>query len=115
MVSKDLHPQHFAEHQGDVEGMTVRVTPDFSAVVQVRYEAHGDSTYYQPADVAFVNGHPLARLGLDSHASYNGVGKNDNDWITLASYSAAGLGANFVDIITKAGPMWTPFGVGVNG
>lgn len=107
--------QHFAEHQGDIEGMTIRVKPDFSAVMQVRYEAHGNSAYYQPGDVAFMNGHALARLGLDSHASYNGVGKNDNDWITLASYSAVGLGADFVDIITKNGPVWTPFDVDGSG
>lgn len=107
--------QHFAEHQGDIEGMTVRVKPDFSAVLQVRYEAHGDSTVYQPSDVPFLNGHALARLGLDSHASYNGLGKNDNDWITLASYSAVGLGADFVDIITRNGPVWTPFGVDGSG
>ncbi len=107
--------QHFAEHQGDIEGMTVRVKPDFSAVLQVRYEAHGDSTFYNPSDVAFMNNHALARLGLDSHASYNGLGKNDNDWITLASYSAVGLGADFVDIITRTGPLWTPFGVDGSG
>jgi hypothetical protein len=34
----------FAEHQGDIEGVTVRVTADFGAVLFVRFEAHGDST-----------------------------------------------------------------------
>jgi hypothetical protein len=82
--------RNLAEHAGDLESITVRVKPDFSAPLVVRYEAHGDSTFFKPADVDWTDGtHPQVRAGLNSHASYNGKGKNPMDWITLADVKLA--------------------------
>jgi len=106
-------PGHFnymirdlAQHEGDLEVVTVRVTPDFSAVIQVRYEAHGDPTWYNPDAVDWTaQTHPKARVALNSHGNYNGHGKNPNDWITLADAKLAEV----VDIITDGGAVWRPY------
>jgi len=98
-------PGHFnyiirtlAEHEGDLESISVWVKPDFSAPIIVRYEAHGDSSYYKPADVDWTDGtHPQVRAGLDSHASYNGKGLNPVDWIVLADEKIAEV----VDIVSN--------------
>ena len=99
----------YGEHQGDIEGITVRVKPDFSEIIFVRYEAHGNSTFYYPGEVDFEGTHPIVRCALNSHATYNGRGKNNNDWIVLSSNTGAGTGVDFIDIITTTGPQWRPF------
>src|SRR5207248_1582076 len=46
----------FAEHQGDIEGVTVRVSRDLGTVQHVAYEAHGTKTLFPPNEVDFVSG-----------------------------------------------------------
>ena len=99
----------FAEHQGDIEGCTVRVTPDFSSIIFVRCESHGDSSYYPPRLLDYSGTHPIIRSSLNAHGSFNGKGKNPNDWIVKESYEKLGTGGLFIDIITSTGPAWCPF------
>ena len=96
---------NFAEHEGDIEGISVRITPDFKKVVFVRYEAHGNSSYYAPSEVPFEGSHPIVWCGLYSHSSYNPMGLNVNDWIDLQDIG--GL-AEVVDIV-NASIMWRPY------
>ncbi|HXS68314.1 MAG TPA: Vps62-related protein, partial [Candidatus Polarisedimenticolia bacterium] len=95
----------FAKHEGDVEGISVRITPDFSKIVFVRFEAHGDSSYYAPNDVLFDGSHPRVSCALNSHSSYNPKGFNANDWIVLKDIGGLSEG---VDIIND-GPIWRPY------
>ncbi|HEX3048835.1 MAG TPA: Vps62-related protein [Bacillota bacterium] len=106
----------YAEHQGDIEGMTVRVDPDFQKIQQVIYEAHGEPRVYRTEEVDFEGDtHPIARCAYNSHATYNGKEKKDDDWITLESYSLLGWGADFIDIIHCQGPVWRPFAYDSSG
>ena len=95
-----------AEHQGDWEGFTLRLTPDLKTMIYGVTEAHGNQHKYPAFQMDWTDGtHPQLRLGLDSHGVYNGKGKNDNDWIVLSEN-----GPNeCVDIITKDGPVWQPW------
>jgi hypothetical protein len=102
----------FAEHQGDIEGVTVRVTADFGAVLFVRFEAHGDSTYCLPAEVDFDGTHTLVCCALNSHATYNGRGRSEEDIITLQPVELFSIGVDFVDVVHRNGPRWRPFDTG---
>ncbi|MEA2623874.1 MAG: hypothetical protein QOH61_2784, partial [Chloroflexota bacterium] len=64
----------FGEHQGDIEGVTVRLDAPQGNIVWVRYEAHGDSTFVTPANgLSLVPGtsRPMVWCGLGSHATYS--------------------------------------------
>lgn len=105
----------FGEHQGDLELIAVKVTPDFSRVLAVRYEAHGNGTVYEPEDVDFVGTHPLVKVAFDSHATFNGNGRDPNDWVTSDEYAVLGFGVEFIDIFTRDGFSWQPFAWGDGG
>lgn len=94
----------FAKHEGDIEGISVRITTNFQNIVFVRYEAHGDSSYYAPAEVIFDGSHPRVSCALNSHSTYNPKGFNANDWINLKNYSLT----EGVDIIND-GAIWRPY------
>lgn len=83
-----------AEHQGDFETVSVRVSPDLERVLSVRYEAHGNSRYFWPEQVTFVKDpvtgkatHPIASAALHSHATYNPTGYCPQDWEFLGELS----------------------------
>jgi hypothetical protein len=95
---------NFAEHEGDIEGVTVRITSDLQNIVFVRYEAHGNSSYYAPLELLYLGTHPKVSCALFSHSTYNPAGKNANDWIELKDYALA----EGVDIIND-GPRWEPY------
>lgn len=97
--------EDFAKHQGDVEGVSVRITPDFQKIIFVRYEAHGNSSYYAPGDVPFEGSHPQVSCALNSHSSYNPEGLNANDWIVLKDIGGLSEG---VDIVNN-GAIWRPY------
>lgn len=124
--SFDCAIEQFAFHQGDVESITVRVTPDFSKVIHVGMAAHGHyHTYYLPDELAFVTGtHPLVNCAVFSHASYNSLDSSrfihpsdrteykvltdvfDLEWMGL---NAGRL--NFMDDISWGNVTWQPFSV----
>lgn len=107
----DCSTPHFAEHQGDVESITVRVKPDFSSVIFVRFEAHGGSTYYLPETVKFDDSgkRPYVGCALNSHASYNIAGQSSMFTAVLDSWGEDDIGVNvveIVDFIDPNGPQW---------
>jgi hypothetical protein len=98
--------QSMAEHEGDWEGVDVRLAPDLGSVVLVSTEAHGDKMSYLPSEMDWTEStHPQLRLGLNSHGVYNGKGKNPEDWIILEDLKAAAV----IDLITRDGPSWRPW------
>lgn len=103
----DVSLPHFAEHEGDIESVSVRVSGDFNTIIQVRMEAHGYSTYYEPNDLDFKDQHVLVRSALNSHASYNGKGKPVADTVILKDISILGLGIDVTDFTsTENSPRW---------
>jgi hypothetical protein len=95
-----------AEHEGDWEGVTIRLTRELDKVIMITTEAHGDRKDYLPGEMDWTDKtHPQLRLALNSHGVYNGKGKNPNDWITLEDLKVASV----IDIITKDGPTWRPW------
>ena len=107
---------NLGEHQGDIESLTVRVSAEFDRIISVRFEAHGDSTYLAPQDVAFYAGsHPVVRAGYGSHGTFSHKGLRDEDWHKAKSFAALGFGADFVDIVSVGGPRWQPFEIGDHG
>ena len=100
---------HFGEHEGDVEGVTVRMSPDLKTIWHVRYEAHGHERWFSGEDVDLEDGHPLVRCSLNAHATYNNRGKKDLDWEVNTRFKALGFGVEFIDILSNQGPRWMPF------
>jgi catechol 2,3-dioxygenase-like lactoylglutathione lyase family enzyme len=95
----------YGKHQGDLEWVSVLVSKDFSRVIGVGFEAHGDVSYYPPGQYPSEGEHLLVRVALNGHGCRNGQGKNDNDW--LYTYELADI-MGTVDIITKSGVAWRP-------
>jgi hypothetical protein len=95
----------FGKHQGDLEWVSVLVSKDYSQVLAVGFEAHGDVTFYVPGQYLTEGEHPLVRVALNGHPCRNGYGKNDNDWIYTYEIPFV---FGTVDIITKAGATWRP-------
>ena len=93
------------EHQGDLECCTVRVDRDFTRVLMVRTEAHGDGTFLAPDALSFDGTRPIVNCALSSHGVYNAKGMNPNDWVTLGSFTKV---ITFIDILTQSGPVWNP-------
>lgn len=99
-------------HQGDIESIGVRVTPDLERIIAVGYEHHGDRIYYAPGDFPAEGDHPIVRCALNSHACYNGKSHDpDHD-----AYIVTAAGAGFVDIVdvisNARGAHWRPFETG---
>lgn len=72
------------EHQGDLEMVTVRVAADFSEVLSVRFENHGNSKHFFPAQVTFdqdaTGTHPFVSSALHSHGTWNPSAYGTEDW-----------------------------------
>lgn len=115
--------EQFAFHQGDVESITVRVTPDLTKVIHVGMSAHGDYTYYLPDELAFETvTHPLVNCAVFSHASYNSLdtshfihpGDRTEYKVLLDIFDLAWEGfnagrLNFMDDISWGNVTWQPF------
>lgn len=117
----------YAEHQGDIEGITVRVTADFQQVISVNYESHGDDHFFDANEVDFEKTHPIVLSAYNSHASYNSKyicqkesypspNNSGLDDILLDKKSITApligeVGINFVDIISpqEIKLIWKPF------
>ncbi|RPJ74678.1 MAG: DUF946 domain-containing protein, partial [Alphaproteobacteria bacterium] len=100
----------YAEHQGDIEGITVRVTPDFQQILNVVYEAHGNPTSFNACDIDYEHEtHPKVFCAYNSHATYNSQGVTGLKDVILEDYSHLDLGVKFVDVISSIGSIWRPF------
>jgi hypothetical protein len=98
---------HYGEHQGDIETVSVRVTPDLAQAMLVRLEAHGHSTYYGVDELDFADGHPIVCSVLNSHGTYNGRGKMPaNDWFQVETHAPF---VAFIDMIGQESYQWCPF------
>jgi hypothetical protein len=90
----DYYMPDFADHEGDIEGVKIRVDPTFSRIIFVETFAHGtDFAFtYPPGDITFwpdvprypsgqilANGgtHPIIHSALHSHATYNPAYRSD--------------------------------------
>lgn len=110
----DCFVANFADHQGDIEGISVRVDPSFKTVTWVRYEAHGDSVFYPPSAITWwtdANGvkttNPVVYSALHSHATYPGTGPaQSGNYVVVESHGPL----DFSDYIrpTNQSP-WIPF------
>jgi hypothetical protein len=105
----------FANHQGDIEGITVRLDPTLKTVIWVRYEAHGTSVFYPPDGITWWQDqsgiqttNPVVYSALYSHATYPGVGPaQSGNYVVVDTMSSV---LQFSDYIrpTKPAP-WVPF------
>src|SRR6266446_6623873 len=109
----DYYMPDFANHEGDIEAVKVRVDPTFSRIIYVQTFAHGSefSFTYPPGDIEFWpaatrypsgqvlgNGgsHPIIHSALHSHATYNPAYRSDRsreiflEEIALLDQSIAG-------------------------
>jgi hypothetical protein len=90
----DYYFPDFANHEGDIEGVRIRVDPTFNRILFVQTFAHGSefSFMYPPGDIVFwpdtnrfpagqileVEGsHPIIHSGLHSHATWNPAYRSD--------------------------------------
>lgn len=95
-----------AEHQGDWEGVEVRLAPDLRTVVHVRTESHGNSVLHAPAELDWTGEtHPAIRLAINSHGVYNAKGRKAEDVFVLEDLQVAQV----VDVVTQEGPSWRPW------
>lgn len=70
----------FAGHQGDWEGITVRILPDLATPVTVTTEAHGNDTVWRPEEVEWTKEtHVRICSALNSHASYPSTKSSQRD------------------------------------
>lgn len=106
---------HFAEHEGDIEGVTVRVTPDLSRILHVQVAGHGKPTRIMPNELALDGTHPIIRCAYNSHATYNGNDRAPVEWVVTTPYAALGFGVEFIDLTADIGPRWAPFTVDDHG
>jgi Vacuolar protein sorting-associated protein 62 len=104
----------FANHQGDIEGMSVRVSSDLKTVIWVRYEAHGNSTFYPPQEVTFwrdasgsMTTNPIVYSGLNSHATYPGASAEQSGNYVVTETKLGFL--SFADYIRPNKAPWIPF------
>lgn len=114
-VSTELTLPHFADHQGDIESISVRVTPDFQRVIFVRFEGHGHSHFTKPEDAQFIGTHVAVLSALNSHANYNAKAYPRHHQHVEARISALGFGIDVLDITDATGPTWAPFAVDAQG
>jgi hypothetical protein len=101
---------NYGEHQGDIEGITVQVTPDFQKILQVIYEAHGNPTSFDVSKIEFEQEtHPKVLCAYNSHATYNSLHINDLTDVVLEDYSIMEVGVKFTDVVSPKGSFWRPF------
>jgi len=109
----DYYFPDFANHEGDIEAVKIRVDPTFSRIIFVQTYAHGSdfSFTYPPGDIEFFptatrypsgqiigNGgsHPIIHSALHSHATYNPAYRSDRsreiflETIALADQAISG-------------------------
>ena len=108
---------HIAEHGGDLECITVRVSADFQTIHFVRTEAHGHNAFFtRPGEeVEFENGHPLVYCAYNNHANFNVRGNPSEGWVTDTHASALGFGVDFINMVSRSGPRWQPFAENASG
>jgi hypothetical protein len=105
----------FANHQGDIEGITVRVDPTLTTPVWVRYEAHGNSVFYPAADITWwtdpnnvVTTNPVVYSALYSHATFSGAGPDETgNYVVSDQFTSALLFSDYIRP-TRTTP-WVPF------
>lgn len=116
--SFDCALPNFAMHEGDVEGVVVRVKPDFSEIIHVAYYAHGDATYYYPNQLLFADAqqhHPLVHCAIFSHASYNPrdtvrfARDKESFKVTVETEEVPSATLFFIDDISTGDVIWQPF------
>ena len=107
----DTFVPHFGEHQGDIESVCVRLTPDLKQVTHVTFEHHGRPEVQLADHVTFLDGHPLARCALADHATFNACGRDAHARVEHAEevrQPIPGFGVSFVDMISAHGARWAP-------
>jgi hypothetical protein len=95
----------YGKHQGDLEWISVLVSKDYRQVLSIGFASHGEMAYYAPGDCLMEGDHPRVRVALNGHASYNGKGKNPNDWVF--SYELPTVFGT-IDLFTEQGVKWEP-------
>ncbi len=90
----DYYFADFANHEGDIEAVRIRVDPTFSKILFVQTYAHGSdfAHMYPPGDIVFYpettrfpageilptgGSHPVIHSALHSHANYNPAYRSD--------------------------------------
>lgn len=96
----------FGNHQGDIEGVTVRLNWDLTEVLSVRYAGHGHDLVYLPSNVLYDGTHPLVRCALNSHATYNPYSMSNEEFIELENYKYVGFGMIFGDLTASSDHPW---------
>ncbi len=107
----DCFVPRFGEHQGDIENVCVRLTPDLKHVTHVTFEQHGKPDTQSASNVAFIDGHPLARCSLEDHATYNAQGLDPDariEHVEEARKPVFGFGVGFIDLVSAHGARWAP-------
>ncbi|KAK4941310.1 hypothetical protein LTR10_018720 [Elasticomyces elasticus] len=98
--------ESYGDHQGDLEWLVVRLSPDLETIRGVGYEAHGEVTWYNPGAYQTEGQRPIVRASRCGHGCRNGLGKNPIDWIDLGGQSGA---AEVIDLFSQSGNEWRPF------
>ena len=102
---------HFGEHQGDIESVCVRLTPDLQRITHVTFEQHGKPEMIPAQRVMLTDGHPLVRCALEDHATYNAYGLEAEARIEHTEETRQpipGFGVAFIDLVSSNGALWAP-------
>ena len=93
-------------HQGDLERVFVTLVPNSAGgytVVQVGFEAHGKEQIYTSQRVLWEGTHPVVKVALNGHSSWNGLLFDDRvveESVPLVIAVISALGSN--------GNVWRP-------
>lgn len=71
----DVIINDYGKHQGDIERVSVILNASDNSLVQVNYEAHGDTKSYPPNEVLFEGTHPIVNFALGGHSCHNSFQK----------------------------------------
>jgi len=93
-VSGLFSMRELAEHQADVEGIDVRVTPQLDRVIDVAFWFHGSPYFYPPSVLTFSGQRVHGWSALNSHASYP-FGLTDANAKKRFLYPAGDTGTTF--------------------
>ncbi|KAK9804367.1 hypothetical protein WJX72_009427 [[Myrmecia] bisecta] len=115
----------YGTHQGDVERVVVRLSPDYSTILHVGFEQHGTLHWANKSSVRFENGtHPVSKVALNGHANYDAGSIGGKDWggnvngssgdpDVWYSMIADNSFAQVIDLLPAdggvAGAVWRPF------